>query len=85
MKKKILSGLFALALLATAGYGGQKSLKSNADLSDLALANVEALAQNESGGSKGLLYGTAPDENGQCKYCCCPGDNDCSAAGCANC
>ena len=45
MKKKILSGVFALALLATADYGGQKSLKSNANLSDLALANVEALAE----------------------------------------
>ena len=47
MGKKILSGLFALALLATAGYGGQKSLKSNAGLNDLALANVEALADGE--------------------------------------
>lgn len=51
MKKKILSGVFALALLATAGYGVNKSMKSNADLSDLALSNVEALAQSESGGS----------------------------------
>jgi hypothetical protein len=47
MKKKILSGVFALALLATAGYGVNKSLKSNANLSDLALSNVEALAQSE--------------------------------------
>ena len=51
MKKKILSGVFALALLATAGFGVQKSMKSNVGLSDLALANVEALAQNEDGGS----------------------------------
>ncbi|ULB35533.1 NVEALA domain-containing protein [Proteiniphilum propionicum] len=51
MKKKILSGLFALALLATAGFGVNKSLKSNANLSDLALSNVEALANGESGGS----------------------------------
>ena len=47
MKKKILSGLFALALLATAGFGVQKSLKSDVGLSDLALNNVEALAQGE--------------------------------------
>jgi len=45
----------------------------------------EILAQSESGDNKGLLYGTEPDENGQCKYCCCPGDNDCYAAGCAGC
>lgn len=50
MKKKILSGVFALALLATAGWGVHKSMNSDADLSDLALANVEALANGESGG-----------------------------------
>ena len=50
MKKKILSGLFALALLVATGYGVSKTMQSEADLSDLALANVEALAQNESGG-----------------------------------
>ena len=45
MKKKVLSGLFALALLVATGYGVNQSMKSDADLSDLALANVEALAQ----------------------------------------
>ncbi|KAF5037683.1 NVEALA protein [anaerobic digester metagenome] len=50
MKKKILSGLFVLALLATAGFGVYKSLNGNVNLSDLALANVEALAQDKSGG-----------------------------------
>jgi hypothetical protein len=49
MKKKILSGIFALALLISTGYGVSKSMKSNAGLSDLALMNVEALAQTESG------------------------------------
>ena len=43
--KKILSGVFALALLATAGFGVQKRLKSDANLSDLALSNVEALVR----------------------------------------
>ena len=47
MKKKILSGVFALALLATAGLGVHKSMKSDAGLSDLALSNVEALANGE--------------------------------------
>jgi hypothetical protein len=45
MEKKILSGIFALALLITAGYGVNKSVNSNADLSLLALSNVEALGQ----------------------------------------
>ena len=35
-EKKMLSGLFALALLATAGYGVNKSMNSDANLSDLA-------------------------------------------------
>jgi hypothetical protein len=50
MKKKVLSGLFALALLATVGFGVNKSMKSNTGLSELALANVEALAQVEDPG-----------------------------------
>ncbi|SFL51819.1 NVEALA domain-containing protein [Proteiniphilum acetatigenes] len=49
MRKKILSGLFALALLAATGYGVIENQRSEANLSDLALRNVEALAQSESG------------------------------------
>ena len=64
MKKIILSSVFALALLATTGYGVNKSMKSNSGLSDLALANVEALANNElpdlvitcSGNGRGRCY-----------------------------
>jgi|AGTN01.2.fsa_nt_gi hypothetical protein len=47
MKKKFLSGIFALTLLVTAGYGVNKSMKSDVYLSDLALSNVEALANGE--------------------------------------
>ena len=47
-KKRLLSGLFASALLIAAGAGAIESRKSEASLSDLAMANVEALAQ-ESG------------------------------------
>ena len=49
MKKIILSSICAVALLATAGYGVNKSMNSNASLSDLALMNVEALAHLEDG------------------------------------
>ena len=48
MKKKVLSGVFALAPLATAGWGVNKSMSNDAGLSDLALSNVEALATGES-------------------------------------
>ena len=56
MKKKVLSCLFSLALLATAGFGVNKSMNSDAKLSDLALANVEALADGEDGISAKWCY-----------------------------
>ena len=40
-------GIFTPALLATTGFGVSKSMKSNITFTDLALSNVEALAQNE--------------------------------------
>lgn len=49
MKKKILSGV-ALALLITAGYGVNKNMNGNENLSNLALSNVEALASGEGPG-----------------------------------
>lgn len=61
MRKKILSGLFALALLVSTGYGVSEKLKSDASLSDLVLANVEALARGE--GSPNVECSTlCPDE-----------------------
>ena len=47
MRKKIFSSVFAIALLATAGWGVNKSMSNDAGLSDLALSNVEALANPE--------------------------------------
>ncbi|RNC63493.1 NVEALA domain-containing protein [Proteiniphilum sp. X52] len=48
MKKKLLSGIFALALLAAAAYGMRsQTMKSDSILSDWALMNVEALANGE--------------------------------------
>ena len=47
MRKKILSGIFALAVLVTTGYGVNRSMESDADLTDLALMNVEALGRTE--------------------------------------
>ncbi|MDD3969418.1 MAG: NVEALA domain-containing protein [Proteiniphilum sp.] len=51
MKKKLLSGIFSLALLIATGYGVSQNLKSDAGLSDLALRNVEALARSENPGT----------------------------------
>ena len=47
MKKKFFSGVFALALMVIAGYGVNRSINSNANLSGLALQNVLALADVE--------------------------------------
>lgn len=80
MEKRILSGLFALALLATAGWGVSQNLKRSATLSDMVLANVEALARNENGDDKGTLYGNEAGD----KYCCCPETRSCAAAACSS-
>lgn len=47
MKRKILLGVFALALSVTAGFGVRESMKSDVYSNDLVLTNVEVLAQNE--------------------------------------
>ena len=43
MKKKILSATFVVAMMAVAGYNVYMS-QAKADMSELALANLEALA-----------------------------------------
>lgn len=51
IKKKVLLGIFALALLGITSYGVSSTVQSDIGLSDLALRNVEALSQNEDGGN----------------------------------
>lgn len=51
MKKIILSSIFAVALLATAGWGVNKNMQSYTELSYLALRNVLALANVENSDS----------------------------------
>ena len=48
MKKKIVSAVFVAAIAIAAGYTMKQNAEKN-DLSDIALANVEALASGESG------------------------------------
>ena len=48
MNKKVLKAVFATALVAAAGYGVYTFQSSQTELSDTALANVEALASGES-------------------------------------
>lgn len=46
-KKKIFNSIFAIALVAIVGIGINKNVNKDANLSVLALTNVEALAQGE--------------------------------------
>lgn len=53
MKKKISVGLFAFAVMTVAGYGLNRNMQRDADFSDMALSNIEALGQNnENSGHK---------------------------------
>jgi hypothetical protein len=51
MKKKIFASLIVIAIAAVAAFNVNLSLNQENDMSVLALANIEALAQNESGGT----------------------------------
>lgn len=50
MKKNFIKAAFVAAFASIAGYGVYTS-QQKVEMSDLAKANVEALAQNEDGGS----------------------------------
>lgn len=73
--KKVIKLAFVVAFVAVAGYGVYTNQTSNA-MSDLALANVEALAQSESSnGYKYVFPGSDPSVkcvcSGQGSNSCC--------------
>jgi len=70
MKKKILGGLAVLAIAALAAWNLNFSSKAEGIMSDVMLANVEALAENES--NPWYLWpfqGTTKDEYPESKPC----------------
>ncbi|WP_294629501.1 NVEALA domain-containing protein [uncultured Bacteroides sp.] len=77
--KKFIKIAFVAFVAAVAGYGVYTNQKVDT-MSDLMLANVEALASGESS-ETGTLYGNAEGT----RYCCCPGTRTCGAAACSNC
>lgn len=80
MKKYIIRTAFIAAFALMAGYSVYTSQQGKT-MSDLALANVEALADGEND-NQGTLYGNPSGT----RFCCCPGSTrTCSAAKCANC
>ena len=73
MGKKII-GVIAFAAIAVAAGWNYQQNKQDAELSDLALENIEALARNEGGKNNKAL---AQKANGE--YCCTPLDgNNCT-------
>lgn len=46
MKTKILGGIFSLAVMVAISYGVDKSMKKDADLSEMALSNMKAFAKD---------------------------------------
>lgn len=76
--KKVIKLAFVAAFVAVAGYGVYANQTSNA-MSDLALANVEALAQSESsGGYSGVYYPQPGDPNYGYTKCVCYGSGSLS-------
>ena len=60
MKTKILGGIFALAVMVATGYGVNRSMQKDTDLSEMALKNVEALADNEIGNGRWIVTVYSP-------------------------
>ena len=71
MKKKILGGLAVLIIAVAAMWNVNIGSKPNAMMSDVMLANVEALAQIESGGDGSIMICCNTGyPNYICKICC---------------
>ena len=73
----------AVAIAGAVAFNINAGLKSG-KLSDIALANIEALARGEAGWNdtgKGTLYGNSAGT----LFCCCDGNNDCGASPCSGC
>jgi hypothetical protein len=64
MKKKILGGIAILAIAALAAFNVNLNLAQESNMSPLALANVEALAQSEGGGGTTYYVNPCPKHSG---------------------
>jgi hypothetical protein len=63
MKKKIFGSLIVIAIVAVVAFNMNLNLAQESNMSPLALANVEALANNESGGSSEECDAGGPGAN----------------------
>ncbi len=73
MRKKILGASFVVAIMTVAGYNVYMSQTRNS-MSDLVLANVEALANNgpETNGNTVDCYSSSDPKKGASYYDCGP-------------
>ena len=71
MKTKILGGIFALAVMVATGYGVNRSMQKDTDLSEMAIKNIEALA---AGNVSGDCRTTDENTESDCFYRCCACD-----------
>ncbi|GHV27015.1 hypothetical protein FACS1894176_08470 [Bacteroidia bacterium] len=69
MKNKIFGGIAVLAIAAVAAFNVNVNSQKN-DLSDLSLANVEALASEGSGGNSVTCYSSSKSSSGSTYYDC---------------
>lgn len=79
MKNKLFNTVVAFAIVILAAYNVYNA-QIGKKISTLALANIEAFADDESS-DKGTLYGNAAGTS----FCCCPGSSSCGASDCSSC
>lgn len=86
MRKKLFAALIVAAGIAFAGYNVAQSQNEKNSLSDLLMANVEALARDEanSNGNTGPseLYDCPMWFTGDGTHCKCTNSNSCTAVLC---
>lgn len=69
MKKILLFGMFILLLLGIS-YSVYTAQKTKSQLSEIMLANIEALSRNESGGNTVDCYSSSESKRGASYYDC---------------
>lgn len=70
MKKKFLTATFVVAIMAVAGFNVYMN-QAKSEMSELALANIEALAKNEEGEVKTCGTKEKPYSLSTCGICGC--------------
>lgn len=70
MRKKILAAFIVAAGVAFAGYNMIQSQNEKDALADILMANVEALASDESGGNTVTCYSSSSAKSGATYYDC---------------